>query len=161
MEGVGWGGLFYTPRSSLYAPAVGWHRESFWCLLASVTQWKAFSALINVVKNLCFSISVYCWSGEGHGWLTSGVWLMELAVPVVKHLFADEEDVVRLKEFERNTRKKKKGGGYSITYSIKEGKLTSFVCSFSYTFKFYNVSPDFVWSLWNMLWLPRFGCRNT
>lgn len=24
---------------------------------------------------------------------------MELAVPIVKHLFADQEDVVRLKEF--------------------------------------------------------------
>lgn len=59
-------------------------------------------------------------------------------MPVVKHLFADQEDVGRLKEFERNTRR---GGD---RHSIKEDNLTSFVCSLSDALKFYSANPDFV-----------------
>lgn len=37
-----------------------------------------------------------CLIGEGHCWLTSDIWLMDLAVPIVKHLFAEQGNVGRL-----------------------------------------------------------------
>lgn len=84
---------------------------------------------------------------------------MELAVPIVKHLFADQEDVVRLKEFHIHIRNLNEYREKGDIYSIKEHNLTSFVCSFGYTLKFYNALTGFVWSLWKVLLLP--GCTKT
>lgn len=69
---------------------------------------------------------------------------MELAAPIVKHLFVDQEDVVRLKEFQFHMRNLNEYQEKGDIYCIKEDHLTSFVCSFGYTLKFYDAIPDFV-----------------
>lgn len=69
---------------------------------------------------------------------------MELAVPFVKHLFVDREDVVRLKVFQFHTRTLNEYREQGDVRRIKEDRLTSFVCSFGNTLKFQNAIPDFV-----------------
>lgn len=84
---------------------------------------------------------------------------MKLAAPIVKHLFADQEDVVRLKVFHFYVLNFNEYREKGDMYSIKENNWTSFVCSFGYTLKFYNAFLDFVWILWKVLLLP--GCMKT
>lgn len=79
---------------------------------------------------------------------------MELAVSIVKHLFVDHEDVVRVKEFLVHIWNLNECREKGDVYNIKEDNFTSFVCSLGYTLKFYNAIPDFVWNLWKVLLLP-------